>query len=86
MTCNLCNKYIELDQMRHSNGEGDYHIVCEYNAARQKQGMPPFETTRSRANRTISSGQPILGTRAREKINFNNKLTSIDRAQPVVIS
>lgn len=44
--CNLCHEPIESYQLRHSDGLGHYHVICEFNLIRTQLGMPLFEDVR----------------------------------------
>lgn len=78
MTCGICEEFIEIGQMRHSNGVGDYHIVCEFNVQRKKHGMPLFETTRARVRHTTGSILATPTTAYGRKRNINKESTDLD--------
>lgn len=40
MTCQICDNDILSNQMRHSDGLGNYHILCEFDAERKALGLP----------------------------------------------
>lgn len=46
MTCDICGKEIGTTQLRHSNGHGNYHMVCEFNVWRSANGWPPLESAK----------------------------------------
>lgn len=46
MSCFICGNDIGSNQMRHSDGTGDYHMLCEFNAQRRMQGYPPIESVK----------------------------------------
>lgn len=44
--CSICHTPIESHQLRHSDGLGHYHMVCEFNEEREKLGLPRYEDVR----------------------------------------
>ena len=46
MSCFICGNDIGSNQLRHSDGTGDYHMLCEFNAQRRLQGLPPIESVK----------------------------------------
>lgn len=44
--CCLCHDPIETHQLRHSDGLGHYHLVCEFNAIRERLGLPLYQEVR----------------------------------------
>lgn len=46
MNCLICGTIIELNQLRHSDGLGSYHMLCEFNLERERMGLPTFQSLR----------------------------------------
>lgn len=43
MTCDICHLPLLSHQSRHYNGEGYFHMVCEFNIIRKRLGLPLFQ-------------------------------------------
>lgn len=80
MICDIvgCGKEIEKGQMRHSDGLGNYHVLCEFNQIRQQLHLPPFEAYRKVkfisgfSNATITpTGSRREDARAIDKYRFS---------------
>lgn len=46
MICDICGKEIGSTQMRHSDGLGNFHMLCEFNEVRKLTGLPQIESVR----------------------------------------
>lgn len=80
MLCDICLQegrkgeaaVIQLSQLRHSDGNGNYHVVCEFNQIRRALGMPLFEGIR----RVKYYGQGyVTPSRGRVHISLRNEVT-----------
>lgn len=60
MACDICTKEIESTQLRHSDGNGNYHMVCEFNQVREALGLPPIESIRRVKYYSMLDDAPVM--------------------------
>lgn len=69
--CAICHLTIESHQLRHSDGLGHYHMVCEFNIERKRLGMPSYQEVRKIR---FISGFIDTHTTGRVENNYNKQV------------